>query len=190
MLASCFRSTINYQKQILYQAAIKVSKTCFASTWFQNIDLPKYRDGFNEIPELDSASEVVQKLFSLEYASESAIRNCVRSYNNKKYATKLEQSIVNNTYHIRMMTEKLKANPRDRAGKVFFIWAIDQRKKRLKKLMAADIESYKNIIKEHNIPPLESPHAPHNKYKFRKFKINVPLKKTRKIEDFEKDRVY
>ena len=161
----------------------------YRSTWIPP-PLPKYIDGFNDIPELDNANETVQKLLSLDMASESEIRKVFRTMNVEKYETDLEKNIANNTCHIRMLVERLKNNKKDKKGKVFLIWAIDQRKKRLRKLQKLDLSKYMNIIKDFEIPPLQSPHDPKNKYKFRKFKINVPLKKERAIEDFEHDRVY
>ncbi|XP_066918047.1 small ribosomal subunit protein uS15m-like [Clytia hemisphaerica] len=159
------------------------------STWVPD-NLPKYRDGFNEIPELETADPVVQKLFSLEMADGIETRKVLRTINTDKYETKLEKNIANNTLHIRMLVEQLKQNHKDKQNKVFLIWAIDQRKKRLRRLQKLDINKYNSLIEEYDIPPLESPQDPQNKYKFRKFKINVPLEKKRNIEDFEKDRNY
>lgn len=159
------------------------------SAWIHDT-LPKYLDGFNDILELENADKLVQSLFSLEMASNQELRKVIRTMNEMKYETKLEKNIANNTNHIRMLTEYLKTNKKDKKRKVFLIWAIDQRKKRLRRLQQLDINKYNDIIKEHNIPPLQSPHDPANKYKFRKFKINVPLTKKREIEDFEYDRVY
>lgn len=166
-----------------------VTSSLQSSTWIPD-NLPKYRDGFNDIPELESAGELVQKLFSLEMAGNQEVRNVIRTMNETKYETKLEKNIANNTHHIRMLTEYLKENKKDKQRKVFMIWAIDQRKKRLRRLQQLDINKYNAIIKDYDIPPLQSPHDPKNKYKFRKFKINVPLTQKREIEDFEKDRVY
>lgn len=166
-------------------------KQCFKfnSTW-KPATLPKYIDGFNDIPELENADETVKKLFSLDFARHTELRKVVRTINTEKYESDLEKNIANNTCHIRMLVETLKKNKKDKKAKVFLIWAIDQRKKRLRRLQKLDIDKYMNIIKEYNIPPLQSPHDPKNKYKFRKFKINVPLKEKRDIEDFEHDRVY
>lgn len=78
----------------------------------------------------------------------------------------------------------------DKVNKVFFIWLIDQRKKLLKKLKKDNLQRYIDIIQELNIPPLTDPHDNVNKYKFRKYKINVPLKKKRELHEFEYDRTY
>ena len=78
----------------------------------------------------------------------------------------------------------------DKSNKVFFIWLIDQRKKLLKKLRKEDLQRYTDIIEELGIPPLADPNDPKIKYKFRKFKINVPLKKKRELHEFEYDRNY
>ena len=170
-------------------ASVCVPVARLKSTWIPQ-ELPKYIDGFNNIPELETTNEQVQRLFSLDIASNYEIRKTVRTINAEAYDTTLEKNIANNTCHIRMLVERLKKNKKDKMGKVFLIWAIDQRKKRLRKLQKLDINKYMNLIKEFNIPPLQSPHEAHNKYKFRKFKINVPLKQKREIEDFEHDRVY
>ena len=152
--------------------------------------VPKYLDGFNNIEELESANPDVQKIFSIDMAGHKELRLAIRTINEEHYKTALEKNIANRTCHIRMLTEQLKINRRDKKNKVFFIWLIDQRKKQLRRLQALDINKYTNIIKEFEIPPLESPHEPHNKYKFRQYKINVPIKRKRAIEDFEYDRNY
>lgn len=159
------------------------------STWVPD-NLPKYIDGFNDIPELENADPVVQKLFSLEMSDGTELRKVIRTMNAEKYETRLEKNIANNTHHIRMLVEQMQRNHKDKQTKVFLIWSIDQRKKRLRRLQQLDLDKYNAIIKDYDIPPLESPHDPKNKYKFRKFKINVPLESKRKIEDFERDRVY
>jgi len=168
------------------QPSIVYSST---STWIPE-NLPKYIDGFNDIPELENADTLVQQLFSLEMNGKKELRKVIRTNNTDKYETKLEKNIANNTHHIRMLVEQLKNNRKDKQSKVFLIWAIDQRKKRLRRLQELDIDKYNKMIEHYNIPPLQSPHDPKNKYKFRKYKINVPLTKKREIEDFEKDRVY
>ncbi len=60
----------------------------------------------------------------------------------------------------------------------------------MKKLKAADMQKYMDIVEELDIPPLRDPHDPEIKYKFRKFKINVPIKKKRELHEFETDRNY
>ena len=159
------------------------------STWVPD-NLPKYIDGFNDIPELENADPVVKKLFSLEMGDSTELRKVIRTKNAEKYETRLEKNIANNTHHIRMLVEQMQRNHKDKQTKVFLIWSIDQRKKRLRRLQQIDLNKYNAIIEEYDIPPLESPHDPKNKYKFRKFKINVPLEPKRKVEDFERDRVY
>ena len=161
-----------------------------AYTWIPK-DLPKFRDGFNDIPELENANEMVQKIFALDQASNTELRKVIRTMNAEKYETDLEKNIANNTAHIRMMIEHFKRDrQKNKQSKVFIIWCIDQRKKRLKRLKELDLEKYERIIEELEIPPLQSGLDPHNRYKFRKYKINVPLKKRREIDDFEHDRVY
>jgi len=152
--------------------------------------IPKYLDGFNEAEELKQANNEVKKIFSIDMANHKELRNVIKTINNEKYETALERNIANNTCQIRMLTNQLKLNHKDKKNKVFFIWLIDQRKKKLRRLEKLDINKYIAIIKEFEIPPLQSPHEPHNKYRFRQYKINVPIKKKREIEDFEYDRVY
>ncbi len=60
----------------------------------------------------------------------------------------------------------------------------------MKKLKQADLQKYTDIVEELGIPPLRDPHDPSIKYKSRKFKLNVPLKKKRELKDFETDRNY
>ena len=184
--ASSIRQTSEQQRRLNSGTSNKVTAN---STWVPE-NLPKYIDGFNNIPELESADPIVRKLFSLEMADGPELRKVIRTMNAERYETKLEKNIANNTHHIRMLVEQMQRNHKDKKSKVFLIWAIDQRKKRLRRLQELDVDKYNNIIKEYEIPPLESPHDPKNKYKFRKYKINVPLETKRKIEDFERDRVY
>lgn len=160
----------------------------FKATWIPD-KLPVYIDGFNNIPQLDSANDMVKKIFSLQEAANTELRKVIRTINADKYDTALEKNIANNTAHIRMLVDLLqkRKNP---AMKVFLIWCIDQRKKRLRKLQNMSVEKYESIIRDLEIPALQDPHARQNKYKFRKYKINVPLVKRRKVEDFEQDRVY
>ena len=60
---------------------------------------------------------------------------------------------------------------------MFLQWVVDQRNKKLKSLKASQFGRYLELIKELEIPPLESPHSKWNKYKFRKFKIGVKVEK-------------
>ena len=60
----------------------------------------------------------------------------------------------------------------------------------LKKLRKEDFLRYSDIVEELNIPPLMNANDNVNKYKFRKYKINVPLKKKRELHEFEYDRNY
>ena len=60
---------------------------------------------------------------------------------------------------------------------------MDQRRKQLKKLRDQKFEMYLDILKELDIPPLDSPHTRWNKYKFRQFKIGVEVKPKRTFKD-------
>ena len=162
---------------------------CFKSICMPE-EMPKYLKGFNDIPELENTNEMVQNIFSLEMSSKHDVRRAAASVYGDKYETKLEKNVANTTNQIRLLVEQLKKNKKDKQNKVFLIWLIDQRKKQLRKLQKVDINKYTDIIHEFEIPPLQSPFEPHNRYKFRKYKINVPLKKKREIEDFEDALVY
>ena len=59
----------------------------------------------------------------------------------------------------------------------------------LKKLQKKDSAAYHAIIKKMEIPPLQSYWDNHHRHKYRKYKINVPLKKKREIDDFEEELV-
>ena len=62
-------------------------------------------------------------------------------------------------------------------------WITDQRNKKLRHMKNAKFDRYLALIKELNIPPLESPHSKWNKYKFRKFKLGVEVKEKRSFLD-------
>lgn len=177
----CMNITVQQQQQ---QQQFGLKSLCTPE------NLPKYIKGFNDIPELETANEMVQKIFSLEMASHKEFRRISAEIYTDQFETKLEKNIANATQHIRILTEQLMKFKKDRQAKEFLIWLIDQRKKNLKKLKAEDIEKYNFLIKTFEIPPLQSAHEPQNKYKFRKYKINVPLKKKRSVDEFEDAQVY
>jgi len=150
----------------------------------------KFLSGFNDIPELHSANEMVQRIFSIDHANERDKRRVKKDEIFETYSGDVERIIAEYTMRIKLLLSHCQANRQDKENKVFFIWLIDQRKKLLKKLKKEDPQRYSDIVEELNIPPLTDPHENFNKYKFRKYKINVPLKKKRELHEFEYDRNY
>jgi len=166
-------------------------------------NMPKYIEGFNDIPELDDANEMVQRIFSLEFGTAKDFRRAVDTVNNAEYASPLAAEIANMTHRIRHLAEILKAgkpgpitDPMKRAGKPnpntkhFFIWLIHQRKRKLQRYKSEDLRGYEELIKKLEIPALRSVWERSHRYKSRKFKINVPLVKKRHVDDFEEEFVH
>jgi len=166
-------------------------------------NMPKYIEGFNDIPELDDANEMVQRIFSLEFGTAKDFRRAVDTINNVEYASPLAAEIANMTHRIRHLAEILKAgkpgpitDPVKRAGKPnpntkhFFIWLIHQRKRKLQRYKAEDLRGYEELIEKLEIPALRSVWERSHRYKSRKFKINVPLVKKRHVDDFEDEFVH
>merc|ERR1719427_875599 len=150
-------------------------------------NMPKFIAGFNDIPELENASEVVQKIFSLEMGSHHNFRATVSETNKKIYGSKLEQRIADRTHLIRDMTEQLRVGKKDTVKKQYFISLIQKRKKLLRKLQERDSAAYHAIIKKMEIPPLQSYWESHHRHTSRKSKRNVPIFKKRHIDDFEEE---
>ena len=150
-------------------------------------EMPKYLLGFNGIPELENANENVQKIFSLEMGSNRDFRRAVSSVNRTLYATDIERQVADKTHQIRILTEQLsdKAGRNDKQSKQYFIALIHRRKRLLRKLQQEDAAAYHALIEKMDIPPLQEHWDNHQRYKSRRFKINVPMKKKRDVRDFE-----
>jgi len=152
-------------------------------------EMPKYLVGFNDIPELENANEMVQSIFSLQMGTKHDFRQAVSEANKNIYSTELERNIVDNTYQIRTLTDQLRVNKKDKGNKQYLIKLIQRRKKMLRKLQDEDRAAYHDLITKLEIPALQEYWDNHHRYKFRKFKINVPLEKKRHIDDFEEELV-
>ncbi|XP_065058000.1 small ribosomal subunit protein uS15m-like [Rhopilema esculentum] len=161
---------------------------CFCTT--ADVKGSKYLSGFDKIQELQNANQMVQRIFSLEMANERDKRRVKKDEIFDTFSENIERQIAEYTMRIKLLLEHCQANKQDKENKVFFIWLIDQRKKLLKRLRRDDFEKYLQTVEQLNIPPLADPNDPKNKYKFRKYKINVPLKKKRELHEFEYDRNY
>lgn len=53
--------------------------------------------------------------------------------------------------------------------------------KKLKSIKMSDFQRYVELINQLNIEPLESTHSKYAKYKFRRFKIGVEIKKKKSL---------
>eukprot|EP00794_Sanderia_malayensis_P000277 gene277-901_t len=147
----------------------------------------QFIQGYNGIPELETANDLVQRIFSIDMAGEKVKRKVTQEDISEKYSNTLERWIAVYTMRINILLQHCQTHRQDKVNKVFFIWLIDQRKKVMKKLKERDLQKYTDIVEELGIPALRDPHDPKIKYRSRKFKLNVPLKKKRELEDFETD---
>lgn len=147
----------------------------------------KFVHGFSDVPELQNAPEEVQKMFSLDNANQKEKRKVISGKITAKYRNEyLLNKVAELTLKIKSVEKHMSLvnNCRkDKHNKVFLLWLIDQRKKQLKKLRDQKFELYLDIIKELDIPPLDSPFTKWNKYKFRKFKIGVDIKDKKTFKD-------
>lgn len=144
----------------------------------------KYIRGYENIPELESASEEVKRVFSLKNANQVEYRKIAIEKVREQYTDRAEKQIA----ELSVKIEAVKKNndtgrnsKKDMHNKVFLNWLISQRKKKLGHLKNARFERYLTLSKELGIPLLESPHSKWNKYKFRKFKIGVEVKEKKRF---------
>lgn len=144
----------------------------------------KYIRGYENIPELESASEEVKRVFSLQNANQVEHRKIAIEKVREKFTDRAERQIA----ELSVKIEAVKKNnstgtneKKDMHNKVFLNWLISQRKKKLGHLKNARFERYLTLSKDLGIPLLESPHAKWNKYKFRKFKIGVEVKEKKRF---------
>ncbi|XP_031554335.1 28S ribosomal protein S15, mitochondrial-like [Actinia tenebrosa] len=139
--------------------------------------------GYEDIKELHDAPENVKKIFRLENANQRDKNKVIRREIKDKYDGYSERTVAELTLKINTLQSHCKRLPKDKHNKVFLQWLTDQRKKKLKYLEKTNFEKYLEVIKELDIPPLESQHTKWNKYKFRKFKLGVEVKEKRSFLD-------
>lgn len=146
-------------------------------------DQYKFISGYEDIPELQSAPETVKRIFSLSNANQYEHRRIARHKIKENYDHRAERAIAEMTQRINVLTKHCQEKKKDNGNKVFLQWVIDQRKKKLKHMKLARFDRYLALIRELDIPPLQSPHTKWNKYKFRKFKIGVKVKRKKSVHD-------
>lgn len=123
----------------------------------------QYRCDFKSSKELETANDVVKKLFTIEFAPRSEL---VRAYREEMVNRvrrhpldndSIEVKIASWTGAIRSMQDSLEINPRNPALKVQLKELIDKRKKRLKFLRMWDYKRFEWLIEKLNIVYKPSP---------------------------------
>lgn len=156
----------------------------------------EYLCDFKNSKELENASDIVKKLFSLEFAPRSEI---VRAYKEEMISKvrrhpldkdSIEVKIAGWTGTIRSMQETLEQYPRDPILKKHLKELIDKRKKRLKFLRMWDYKKFEWLIEKLNIVykpcPLEN-YPVTRKESLRKLtKIYCDDVKTKKLDAYKK----
>ncbi|XP_046846321.1 uncharacterized protein LOC124440038 [Xenia sp. Carnegie-2017] len=142
----------------------------------------KFIGGFEDIEELQNADENVRRIFSFENASQQAKRKVWNKQLMKSCITAKENQIAVQTVSIKNLEKHLEMmKNKDKHNKVYLQWLKDQRMKKLKSIKNSNFERYVKLIKDLDIKPLESTHSKYAKYKFRRFKIGVEIKKKKSL---------
>ncbi|XP_076652537.1 28S ribosomal protein S15, mitochondrial [Halictus rubicundus] len=112
---------------------------------------------YDRSKELDDASSIVKKMFSVEFQHGSAARNLKREKTMalvKRHASdrgSVESSIAAMTSEIHHMQEYFKDQPRNRKAKVFLKELIEKRHKQLKLLRKWDYRRFEWILERLNL---------------------------------------
>lgn len=119
------------------------------STYYTGkVDYSQPKLGFEGLPELESADEVVKKVFSLEYGTKhDVLMKVIEDLTDKVKdhpldVRSLELSIARDTVHIRSKIKWCLANRKDKLMKIRLIKRIFIRNANLKKLQAIDMEKF------------------------------------------------
>lgn len=156
----------------------------------------EYLFEFKNSKELESADDIVKKLFTLEYAPRSEI---MRSYKQEMISRvrrhpldndSIEVKIASWTGAIRSMQDTLEKYPRDQILKVHLKELIDKRKKKLKFLRMWDYKRFEWLIEKLNIVykpcPLENFPVTRKESLRKLTKIHCDNVRNEKLEKYKK----
>lgn len=118
------------------------------------VDYSQPKLGFEGLPELENAEEMVRKIFSLEYSTQREVLNKViadltdKIKNHPFDVKSLELNIARDTVNIRSNIKWCLANRKDKVKKLKLMRRIFIRNANLKKLQAIDIEKFDWLTSE------------------------------------------
>ncbi|XP_033635892.1 28S ribosomal protein S15, mitochondrial-like [Asterias rubens] len=156
------------------KAASKFSRRVKKETFdrYMGMEPSRLQSGFEEIKELEDASEDVKRIFSLEFAPRREIKklqevNTLQDIDHdptdESHANLLFTSIAKCTVTIRNLAPHVQQFPRDKGNKRIMLMMIDRRRKNIKHLRKINFELSERLLEKLGIT-----YSPPPKYLIRK----------------------
>lgn len=198
MLHNCVRracitgaTVLQRSKLINLQHNCSKTTTTRVKTMAVPDNIPKYISGFNDIPELENASEMVQAIFLLENGNSEEKLKGIKEAFDEQYDTELEREIAFLTNQIRSLEHRVLIHPENRSDKFLrrrMVIHLRRRTDALRELKEVDLDKYNGLLEEYQIVPIGSLYDPEHVYKSERYKRYVTLRKGKMpIEEYEDD---